>query len=611
MSSWWRHPLPPRVRAGLLAFRVGDAVNAGRASKGARYHPSRKRRISTAMLTLLAAAIAVTLMLALGARAVVARNACASSPLVVRVAAAAEIVPVVSHVGELFNRQRHQIAGHCEQIVVQAAPPAVTARELAQPGRHLPPADAWIPDSALWVDLARGTPAGAARVQPTTTVIAHTPLVIVMSRQDAARTPAFGTSVSWRYLFPQNLGGPAAALGLNVQFPDPAQSAAGLASLIEIRRLLGYGRPGRFNLARFAFNVQVVPPASGGAGLPSLAALAHPASPGNTSVPVTVTSEQAVAQFDQAHPDQPLAVRYPAEGTYELSYPYTVTSTSRLTAAAAKTFGLALRSAYASAYARYEDFRTAITAPVRWPASFGLDFTQPSMLAEPGPSRAQVALNAWQRLLLGLRMLAVNDVSAAMGAAPVPGGPTLEQMLGHAAALGLAHFPDSTQMGLWVFASNLQGTQPYLSRVPIGPLPAPFGLISRRQAIANLAASGKSLPHVGAALYRTVLAAYQQMVASYQPRYVNTIVVLTAGVDSAPGDISPATLLADLTKLYNRRQPVNITLIMIGQAGNFTVLRQIAAATNGKAYDITSPGQIRTVFYHAMGRLICQPHCRA
>jgi hypothetical protein len=34
----------------------------------------------------------------------------------------------------------------------------------------------------------------------------------------------------------------------------------------------------------------------------------------------------------------------------------------------------------------------------------------------------------------------------------------------------------------------------------------------------------------GAALYGTILAAYKTLAASYQPGYVNAVIVLTAGV---------------------------------------------------------------------------------
>ncbi len=128
----------------------------------------------------------------------------------------------------------------------------------------------------------------------------------------------------------------------------------------------------------------------------------------------------------------------------------------------------------------------------------------------------------------------------------------------------MTRFPDSTQMGLWVFASHLTGDLPYRQLVPMGPLPAQVGVVTRRQTIQRLAASGQTVPHAPAALYGTLLAAYKQMVATYQPQYVNDIIVLTAGVENAPGDISAATLLHNLQTLANPRHPVEIFMVVFG-----------------------------------------------
>jgi hypothetical protein len=38
-------------------------------------------------------------------------------------------------------------------------------------------------------------------------------------------------------------------------------------------------------------------------------------------------------------------------------------------------------------------------------------------------------------------------------------------------------------------------------------------------------------------------------------------------------------------------------------------LQQIARATNGKVWPVTSAAQVPQIFYRAFGRRICQPHC--
>ncbi len=584
-------------------------MNAGRASRGAGYRPERKRRPSTAMLVLLAAAIAASVLVTLGSRVVLSNAACNDHPVVVHVTVSSEIGPTAQRLGQVFNDQHNDVRGHCAKVVVRTASAASVAGELGRGVAGTPQAaiDAWIPDSDMWVEAARQSSAGAHLIHPSGITLAQTPLVIAMPRPVAARTPAFGTSVGWRFLFPQKLGGPSSSLGLHVQFPDPATSAPGLATLIQIRKMFGYGRPARFALAGFVFNVQVVAP-SGASSLPSLAALAQSAEQVKSTAPVTISSEQAVVKFDQAHPSEPLAIRYPAEGTYNLTYPYVLTTTDRLKQEAAQAFGTMLRSSYGAAYVRYQGFRSSDGQADGWPESYGIRKDPPTMLHAPGTGPVSHALGAWQQLSLGSHDLALMDVSEVMAKRPLPGGPTLEQMLVKSAGVGLGQFPDSAQIGLWAFASHLDGPLPYKELISVGPLPAPLGLITRRQQIQRLAAATTPQP-TGAALYGSILAAYKHMTQTYLPRYRNTVIVMTAGIESDPNDISASTLISDLRQLYDPAKKVQIVVLMLGGPGNFPVLQQIATVTNGQAFVITSPEQVAQVFFHAMGRRICEPHC--
>lgn len=582
-------------------------MTTARTGAGGRYRPGRKRRLSTALFTLLAAAIAATVLVALGARTISARATCAGQTTTAQVAVSGEIAPAVQRLATFFNSEHHQVDGRCAAVAVHTVPAATVAADLAA-GKSRPEVNAWIPDSSLWVDVARATPAATRRVQPSGIVVAESPLVIAMPRPVAARTPVFGSSVGWQILAAPGAGGPPRALGLNVQYPDPTQSAVGLAGLIELKRLFGYGRAARGEMATFALNVQVVHPGTAASSLPSLDAFARSPDASDTA-PVTLTSEQAVVAFDRSHPGEPLAVRYPAQGTFQLSYPYVLTATGGVTLAAAKAFGTVLRSSYANALVRYDGFRTGTGTAGAWPASYGLANAEPPLLTPPGPTQAGKELHAWRVLGLGSRFLAINDVSAAMATPVVTGGPTLEQVLGRTSAAGMKRFPNSTQMGLWVFASHLTGALPYKQLVSMGPLPGQFGVVTRRQAIQHLAATGETVPKAPAALYGTLLAAYKQMVASYQPQYVNDIIVLTAGVENDRSDISAATLLHDLHTLANPRRPVEILMVVFGAPKDLGDLQQIAKATNGKVWPITSAAQIPQIFYRAFGRRICQPHC--
>ncbi|HTT53986.1 MAG TPA: VWA domain-containing protein [Streptosporangiaceae bacterium] len=587
----------------MNAGTIGPSGPHGRNQRG------RPRRVGIVIgLSALAGVIACTLLVAFGAEAVVSRASCTAHPVVVNLAAAPDIAPAVSHVARYFNAEHNDVNGHCAEVHVLSEQSSAAAAQISgtKPAAGTPAFDAWIPDSTLWVNVARSFPVGAQLVQPTGISVARSPLMIVMPRSVASEVPAFGSSVGWQFLLPQRVGGPATGLGLHVEFPDPAQSSAGLATLIQLQHLLGNGSTALAGFADFVFNIQVTPAYGRTGSLTSLASLAQPP---RDERPVTIASEQAIAQFDQAHPAGLLSGRYPVQGTPELDYPYVLTTSNQLKIKAGQEFEHALKSDYAASYVQYMGFRSAAGAPPGWIGQYGLDTSQPKLAQSAAPGQAETSLQVWERLSLGSRDLVLLDVSEQMATPVSPDGTTLEQVLTKAASLGLAQFPDSTQMGVWAFASHLDGSRPYKQLVPVGPLPAPLGLITRRQQITQATQQGQPVAGAPAALYSSMLAAFKAMTASYQPRYANAVLVLTAGIDNAKGDMSPAALVRQLRTLYNPRRRVEIIPLMFGNAGNFAALQQIASATGGQAFDITSPSQIRGTFFSAIARRLCSPNC--
>jgi Bacterial extracellular solute-binding protein len=594
----WRHYVRNAVSQGP----------AGRSSAGQRSHD---HRVRTPVLVLVCVLIAATLMAALTAKALASRTSCAAK-VVVHVAASADIAPAVGRIAAAFNRQHRQASGHCAQVQVTSAQPATVASDIDGQGASggLPALDAWIPDSSTWVDVVRGYPMGARRAQPTGIDVAESPLMIVMPAAAAAQMPGFNSSIGWRFLLPSSIGGPSYSLHLRVDLPDPSQSAVGLAALVQMSRFIGTRDP-RSHLTRFVFNAEATPEFESPT---ELAAFVDQSRPPLFGRPVTVATEQAVLQYDQANPGQPLAARYPvgagpASGTPELDYPYVLTTSNPLELAAARAFGQELRSSYAAAVVRYFGFRSANGVPDRMPAGDGLG-GQVLRLAPPASAaEVQTALQAWQRLSLGSNDLALMDVSKAMADPGGPGGETLEEELSQSAGLGLALFPDSTHLGLWEFADNLSNGQPYKQLVSVGPLPGHVGLITRRQQLEEIDATLKTATRSPAALYSAVLAGYKHMLADYQPDDVNAVLLLTAGLDNAPGGPSLTSLLSQLHALFNPSHPVEIVVVMLGTAGNFAAMQQIADVTDGRAYEITNPADIGRVFFTAIAHRICPTRC--
>jgi hypothetical protein len=569
----------------------------------AREQRGRKRRIRTGLLVAIAIVLPAGLMAGLTAQAVAARTTCTNHPLEVRVAVVQDIFPAVQRVGELFNRQGHQAAGQCVRVQVAQEPPAAVAGQVdgQSAASGLPAADAWIPDSSMWVHVAQAYALGAQRISTTGIDVAQSPLMIVMPPSAAAQIPEFNNSVGWSFLLP---GGPQSALGVRVEMPDPTQSAAGLATLVEVSRLLGPNS--NTALTQFVLSVQ----SSAEFDDPtSLTAFVTQAAPPLNARPVTVTSEQAVIAYDTAHPSQPLAAVYPSGSgglaTPELNYPYVVTTTNPAEITAAKEFGALLQQGYAASVVRYYGFRSAHGVPGTLPPADGL--AQQTLVAASAatPEETQTVLQAWQHLESGARDLAVMDVSSTMNGPSGFLNLTLEQEMTESAQLGLSLFPDSTQIGLWEFGSGLAGSLPYKPLVAVGPLPSEFGLISRRQQIEEADLSLHTVPGP-AVLDQTILAAYKQMVDTYQPGVTNAVIVMTAGVDKAPGDLPVAQLVSALKALHNPSKPVELLIVMLGTQGNIKAMQQIAAAGDGEAFGpVTNPAQIDQVFFEGVSRRIC------
>ncbi|HEX6933131.1 MAG TPA: substrate-binding domain-containing protein [Streptosporangiaceae bacterium] len=576
----------------------------------------RRRRVSTKALVILAVVACFMLLIGRGTAQIIGRYSCSSSQIVLNVAVSPDVAPAITKIADYFNSRQLKADGRCVSVSVNTEAPALAAGQIdgQQPRPH-PAIDAWIPDSSLWVDQVRGYALGAQTVQPAGYSIALSPLLLVMPERAAAHTAAFGKT-GWRLLLPRSAGGPAVPANLSVNLPDPTESAAGLASLIEIGRYLGPGTAGRVRFTRFIYSSQVTTYFDDPVSLRYFASLGAPPLSGD---PVTVTTEQAVLAYDRQYPRQPLAATYPtggkvALGSPELDYPYVLTTTDAARIDAAELFGRVLTEPYARGVIRYDGFRTGKSVPDEFPRSSGLGKQLLQVATPPSASEAPTALAVWNKLALSSRDLTMVDVSSAM-AAPAdpanPTGPTFEQELTQTASLGLALFPDTANIGLWKFADNLDHGRPYKQLVSVGPLPENMGVITRRTQLQRI--NGTLPPNGGpnVALYGTILDAYKYMQKTYKPKFFNTVIVLASGIDNAPGDITADELLKKLTRLSNSPRKVAVIIISFSPSADFPMLKKIALATGGQAYRITDPTRVAQVFYQALAHRLCGHGCVA
>ena len=575
----------------------------------------RSRRVRTARLVAIAVAVSAVCMVTLTAKAVITRADCSQRPTLVNVAVSSDIAPAIQTVARGFNNQNITAAGHCVQVQVTEGNSASQAGQIdGQAGLGgMPSVDAWIPDSSLWVDVARSFPLGAENVQPTGKSVARSPLMLVTTAAVANKTHIFDSPPTWNLLLPSAYGGPPTSAGISVDLPDPANSSAGLATLVEVSRELGHTATARAAFTKFVLGVESTADFDSVSGLQQFAASTNP--PFNRQA-VTVASEQAVVDYDKATPHDPLDARYPAGaskvlGSPELDYPFVLTTSKSADLAGASAFGDYLQSSYARSVIRYYGFRSSDGVHDVMPASAGLNSQLLQLASAPSATQASTNLQAWQKLGLGSRDLVLTDVSPAMGQPDGNGTQTLHQLLDSTASAGLALFPDSTSMGSWEMGANGDSaSHPYTQLVSIGPLPADYGVITRRTQLEQL---NTTLPlgNGRLALHDAILDAYEKMTETYAQNYSNAVLVLTAGVDSARNDMSLSALLSKLRKLYNPSKKVEIVILMFGRQGDFTAMQQIATATNGVAFQVSNPGEIDSIFVKAVSQRMCTQGCAA
>jgi len=214
------------------------------------------------------------------------------------------------------------------------------------------------------------------------------------------------------------------------------------------------------------------------------------------------------------------------------------------------------------------------------------------------------ALESWNAARKRSNVLAVFDVSGSMKEqVPGTGGLTKMDLVKKAAGQGLALFAPETNLGSWVFATNLSGGRDWREDVPIGPTSARLpGGKTRRQAMFGALASMQAT-NGDTGLYDTTLAAYRAVKRAWTPDRLNIVVLLTDGINDDPGGgISLSTLLQRL-KAEQGDHPVRIVTIAFGANADVVALRRISQATGGLAYTVRDPREIVRVFTEVISKL--------
>jgi Ca-activated chloride channel homolog len=313
---------------------------------------------------------------------------------------------------------------------------------------------------------------------------------------------------------------------------------------------------------------------------------------------------------ERAKPDVPLVAIYPKEGTLEADHPWVVLRAPWVDDAkrrAAASFLDYLRSEPVQARFQAAGFRTSEGRPgPQLSQANGLLADQPArVLAPPSPKVVAAALESWNAARKRSNVLAVYDVSGSMKeVVPGSGGKTKMDIVKQAAGQALALFAPETNLGTWLFSTNLAGTRDWVESVPIGPTNArlPDGKI-RRQVLTE-ALNRLQATNGDTGLYDTTLAAFRALQRSYAPQRINIVVLLTDGINDDPsGGIDRAELLRRLKAEQDKDRPVRIITIAYGANADAASLKMISDTTGGLAFVSRDPRDILRVFTDAITKL--------
>jgi len=474
------------------------------------------------------------------------------------------------------------------KVTVTAVDPANFAAAWSAAGAAHP--DAWIPDSSLWVTWAA---AAGVPVTAGSRSIAVSPVVYALAAPTAKALSAAGP-VTINSLLGTRLSATPIRMGL----PAPRQSADAVGGILALQSAVN-GQPDA--RAALTWGLRSSP-----ANLPTSGAdlAARIGGDPGTAVPIT---EQAVwAHNQQAGAAAAVAV-YPANGP-ALDYPFvTLGAGSPATAELLRSL-LAADGRAAVRAAGFRDPSGAAGAELK--GSAGVTPQSAAGTAMSDGTAVESAVRDVEVSNEPSRLLAILDISGSMQAqVPGSGGQSRIDLAKAAALRGLGLYPPDSEIGMWVFSTNLTPTTDYRELVPVGPLaPGPDG-VTGQQKLAQALAGAQAIPDGGTGLYDTTLDAVRTLRAGWDPTRVNTVLILSDGMNDDANSISLPDLLTTLKNEADPQKPVTVISIAFGPDSDVDALKQISTATGGSTYVSQNPNDIGEIFLDAVGQRMCRPNC--
>ncbi|MFF8847853.1 substrate-binding and VWA domain-containing protein [Streptomyces sp. NPDC015127] len=576
------------------------------ATEGGRSRP-RVRRRTTAIATSLVLGVAAGAGAAVESGLLSFAGSCEDSAVRIDVAVSPDLAPAVRETAERAREQGIRSDGQCMDVQVVSRENHEVA-ELLSTGSNSPDYEVWVPDSEIWAERVRSTGDGV----PLTPAgnVARTPVVLATVPSAAAEMGWPRTTYTWAEL----TEAATATDDIRLGSADPARSATGLLALTSVSRSAQRTDPdadtGVAATAKL-LSQRVSDTDTAAANTLSRADAGQAAGDPARNQAVFLAEQAAFAYNASAGEGVPdLRLFYPEDGSPMLDYPYELVDETDLStdeSRAATRFMLLLEEPEARAALTRQGFR-APGRPVdgqlvraaggRAPQPFAAE----GAVSEPVPADAvQQTLGMWTITVQSARLTTVVDISGSMQT-PVPGRGTQTRLDVTRAALrkALDQFTPEDEIGLWEFATGLDGPNDYREVVPTDPL-GPVGKPGTQRArLAEAFDDLAAVPNGATGLYDTTLAVYKKAQDTYVKDKFNAMVVLTDGSNQDRFSITRSSLISELNQLDNPNTPVPVIAIAIGPEADLQEVDEIARATGGAGYQVSDPAEITSVILKAI-----------
>ncbi|PVD09114.1 hypothetical protein DBP21_04580 [Streptomyces sp. CS147] len=575
------------------------------AAEGRRGHPStRRRRRTVAIATLLVLAVATGTAVAAKGGLLSFSESCEDSAVHLSVVASPDIAPAVRSLAEQARADEVKADGRCLAVEVLARDAHKVAEALAA-GDTEPDFQVWLPDSDLWLERAKGLGEGIP-VSPSDSV-ASSPVALAMVPSASRALGWPRKTYTWAELVAGALGSDRVRLGA----ADPARSATGLLALAGIGA--SSARQGGDSDTRVAQTAKVLAERMSDGDAQVLETLARSTSGAEEGNPkrnqaVLISEQAAFAHNAEASGAGKLDLFYPEDGTPLLDYPYTLVNEPQLSTTesrAALRFMNLLNDREARATFAEHGFRAGDgSAEDSLVAAAGgrkpQPYAEPAAEA-PSAEALQETLGMWTITVQSARLTTVVDASGSM-ATLVPGrNQSRMDVTKESLIQALGQFTPDDEIGLWEFATTLDGEKDYRRLMETKRLGDPAaGGGTHREKLTAAFAGLQPVPGGATGLYDTTLASYKEARSTYVKGKFNALVILTDGSNQDTNGISRSGLITELKELVDPERPVPVIAIAVGPDADRDEVAEIARITGGDGYEVSDPAEIQAVILQAI-----------